>query len=376
MNVVSRVKTLLDKTERILKDNIYEANKYPWGKYRLISPDKRDFPEGFPGVWNWDTAFHAIAMIEFDMTLAKEQVLGFLQFQKENGLLPDVVFENGDIEERIGKPPVMADAAWRVYEADKSGDKDFLVAVFTPLVKNALFWESYRMCDGLFHYDGDCDKTDKALYQKIVGWESGWDNSPRWDNEPQNYYTVDLNCYMVTMYRALAKMAKALGYYYQGWEEKARILSENIENRLWNEELGSYCDYNYVTKSFSKTLSPAAFMPLYIGIASKQRAEKMNEIAKDHFLPGMPTVAYDDPSYCNNYWRGPCWLNVAYFAAKGLKDYGFVETAETVKETILDWVYNDGEFVHENYDAKTGEGLYASNYSWSCVFVRQFIFNF
>ena len=102
----------------------------------------------------------------------------------------------------------------------------------------------------------------------------------------------------------------------------------------------------------------------------------MNEIAKDHFLPGMPTVAYDDPTYCNNYWRGPCWLNVAYFAAKGLKDYGFIETAETVKETILDWVYNDGDYVHENYNAKTGEGLYAAYFSWSCVFVRQFIINF
>ena len=39
-------------------------------------------------------------------------------------------------------------------------------------------------------------------------------------------------------------------------------------------------------------------------------------------------------------------------------------------------LYNDGDYVHENYNAKTGEGLYAAYFSWSCVFVRQFIMSF
>ncbi len=369
-----RYETLLSKTERILKSNIYTQGNYPWGKYRLISPNKGDFPDGFPGVWNWDTAFHAEAMLEFDKDIAKEQIIGFLNFQKENGLLPDVVFENGDIEDRFSKPPVMAAAALKVYKDTE--DIGFLKAVYPKLVLNAEFWENERLNGGLFHYDADCDHSDKKLCYKLVGFESGWDNSPRWDNEPYNYYTVDLNCYMVTMYRALSEMAKILGEDSGEWDRKEKALCENIENRLWDEEKGVYADYNFKSRKFSSVLSPASFMPLYIGTASKERAEKMNETAKRDFLPGMPSVSYNDPSYSNDYWRGPCWLNVAYFAAKGLKDYGFTETADTVKDTILGWVYNDGEFVHENYDAKTGYGLKVKNFSWSCVFVRKFIKEF
>lgn len=365
---------LLSKTERILKANIYDEGKYPWGKYRLISPNKGDFPEGFPGVWNWDTAFHAEAMLEFDKEIAKEQIVGFLQFQKENGLLPDVIFENGDIEDRLSKPPVMAAAALRVYKSTE--DLSFLKEVYKKLALNASFWENERFNNGLFHYDADCDRSDRKLYYKLVGFESGWDNSPRWDDEPYNYYTVDLNCYMVTMYRALREMAEALGENGEEWHKKEKDLCESIESRLWNEEIGAYADYNFSKCKFSSVLSPASFMPLYIGTASKERAARMNEVAIDNFLPGMPSVSYNDPEYSNDYWRGPCWLNVAYFAAKGLKAYGYDKTANTVRDTILDWVYNDGEYVHENYDAKTGKGLKVKNFSWSCVFVRKFINEF
>lgn len=116
-------------------------------------------------------------------------------------------------------------------------------------------------------------------------------------------------------------------------------------------------------------------MPFFIETASKERAEYMNTVAQKHFLPGMPTVAYDNPSYSTEYWRGPCWLNVAYFAAKGLKNYCFTETAGTVKSTILEWLYNDGDTIHENYNSETGEGRNNPDFSWSCVFAREFIKN-
>lgn len=126
---------------------------------------------------------------------------------------------------------------------------------------------------------------------------------------------------------------------------------------------------------FSDVLSPASFMPLFIKTASCERAKLANDVAAEKFLPGMPTVSYDNPNFCNNYWRGPTWLNVAYFAAKGLKNYGF-DTADTIKNTILTWVENDGECIHENYNALTGEGLCAEKFSWSAVFVIEFILNF
>ena len=368
--MTDREKIIFDKAERILISNCYPPNRYKWGPYRMISPSQGHFF----GIWNWDSAFNAIGMIDIDIEIAKEQILGFLQFQKEDGLLPDVIWENGEIVDTFSKPPVMAYAAVKVFES--CNDIEFLKDVYPKLVLNEKFWTEKRLHNGLFHYDADrSDGCDDKEYDLRVRYESGWDNSPRWDGVPQDLWPIDLNCFMVMTYRSLAVMAEELGFDTKEWKEKEKNLTKNIESCLWNEQLKAYTDYDFVKQSFSDVLTPASFMPLFIETASKERAEYMNTVAQKHFLPGMPTVAYDNPSYSTEYWRGPCWLNVAYFAAKGLKNYGFTETAETVKSTIFEWIYNDGDTIHENYNSETGEGRNNPDFSWSCVFAREFIKN-
>lgn len=375
---------LLDKTESILISNIFPKDKkYPWYPYRMVSPDI-DF---FYGVWNWDAAFHAIGFLSIDSEIAKEQILGFTAFQRgTDGIFPDLMFysdgrrneltemyADGFIEYHYTKPPVMADAAWQVYE--QTHDLDFLETVYPRLVRNESFWTEKRMREGLFHYDADWSEGEE-MHNTWVGYESGMDNSPRWDSLPDAYYAIDLNCFIVTMYRALKNMADVLGEDSTVWGKKETALTEQIEKRLWNEEQGIYNDYNFQTGIFGTVLTPCCFMPLFVGIASREHAERCAQAAEKHFLPGMPTVAYDDPSYSLDYWRGPCWLNFAYFAAKGLKNYGFDAQADTVRDTILNWVDRDGDCVHENYDPKTGKGLCQRHFSWSCVFIREFLLNF
>ena len=88
---------LLNLAYTTLMNNVYEADGYPWSPYRCISP-ARSLPGlagAFTGVWNWDSAFHAVGVSRWDTALAKEALLGFMQFQKENGLFPDVMFESG-----------------------------------------------------------------------------------------------------------------------------------------------------------------------------------------------------------------------------------------------------------------------------------------
>ena len=365
---------LLKKSEKILKDNMYAPGEYLWGNYRLISPDK----DSFFGVWNWDSAFHAIGMIPFDIDIAKEQIEGFFEFQADDGMLADAVMENGSIYSKCTKPPVMAYAVKRVYEACK--DIDFIKRMYPKLVKNEQFWVTKRKYGKLFYYDAvKALCQTEAEYIKVMGFDSGWDNSPRWDASPQKSWAIDLNCYMVDMYRALSYFTNILGYSPKEWEEKEKELVSAIEETLWDDNAGAYVDYNFEAKKHSEVLTPASFMPLLLKTASEERAEKMAEIARRHFMPGMPTVAYDDLRYDatgdKSYWRGPCWLNVAYFAAKGLKNYGYTKEAEKIRDTILEWVDNDGEYIHENYNAKTGEGYCAKKFSWSAVFVREFILN-
>ena len=76
----------------------------------------------------------------------------------------------------------------------------------------------------------------------------------------------------------------------------------------------------------------------------------MAEIAKEHEMPGWPRVSYKDPNFDpTGYWRGRTWLNIAYFALKGLKNYGFTELAEEGRATILNFVRKTPGFICENY---------------------------
>lgn len=359
---------LVEKAVKVLQHNVSNSTDAPWGDKRCLLPNA----EKFQGIWNWDTAFHCVGLSRIDINFAMEHMETFCQFQLENGMFPDVVYANGKIVDTFSKPPVMAWACEIVYK--RSGDKEFLSRMYEKLIKNVLFWENKRCFEGLFHYDAELDKGKER--KDWIGYETGWDNSVRWDFGIRKLWAIDLNCYMVMTYRSLEFIANELGDDNSDWNRKAKQLSDKINNKLWNESVNCYTDRNYETGEFSNVLSPASFMPLYIHIAPQDAAIKCETVAHDKFGFGMPTVSYDNPNYGTNYWRGPTWLNVAYFAAKGLKDYHFDSTADKIKNTILGWIEKDGDKIHENYNSETGEGLCAEYFSWSAVFVMEFILNF
>ncbi len=370
---------LVKKASTILRSNVCEGSEYPWHPFRCIQPfGNCTIKDGGVGIWNWDSAFHSIGVSHWDIELAKEQILGFIQYQLDNGMYIDVKWANGSVADRSSKPPVLAWATAELFKNDN--DIEFVKKTYPSLVKNIQFWENERFYNGLFHYSADADKTPIDLLDLYTRYESGWDDSVRWDNPCAEYWAIDLNCYLIMSYRGLITLANALEKKSdaEAFEKKEKLLIKNINGYLWNDITKTYTDTNRFTGERSNITTPASFMPLYVNIATSERAIFMSKLAydKNKFYPGMPTVSYDDPEYSQRYWRGNTWLNVAYFAAKGLKNYGFNDVANDVKKTILTWVANDGEFVHENYNSTTGKGLFCPKFSWSCVFVLEFIFNF
>ena len=362
-----RDRELAARAYETLMGNLYAENTYRWSPYRCFSPGKKHFR----GIWNWDSAFHAIGLARFDPALAEESILGFLQFQREDGLLPDMIRTDGGIVTGFSKPPVLAWASETVYR--RGGGIGFLKEVYPILVKNVHYWEEHRCDRGLYHYDADAGED----YLTRVKYESGWDNSVRWDNGITEYYAIDLNCFMVMFYRSLAFMAQTLGFPSEEavWQARGLALTARINEVMWDEKHRYYADTSRLTGEVSDVLTPASFMPLYIGIASAERADAMRIVAEERFGGKMPTVSFDNPAYSNDYWRGPTWLNVAYFAAKGLKNYGFA-VADTIRETILDMCFADRGGIYENYDSVTGKGLYCNHFSWSAVFIMELIWNF
>ncbi len=361
---------LANRAYDILKENIYAPDAgFLWNPYRCLTPGNNKFR----GIWNWDSAFHAIGLARWDTALAEESILGFLQFQKADGLLPDVIRENGEIVDAYSKPPVFAWATEILY--NRGADTDFLRKVYPKLALNARWWESNRCDRGLFFYDSADKENEKYLLH--VQYESGWDNSPRWDAPANEYWAVDLNCFMVLAYRALKRIALISGKKEDAddWGKKEDRLVRLVNEKLWSKKDRWYSDAHRFTETVSSTLSPASFMPLYAMIASEDQAKAMCRIAEENFKGKMPTVSFDNAAFSNDYWRGPTWLNVAYFAAKGLKNYGFA-VADTIRESILDMCDSNKDGIYENYNSVTKKGQYCNCFGWSCVFIFEFLLNF
>lgn len=360
---------LLREAVKILYENTLQGEDMPWGSAPATSP----WSGSTAGLWNWDSVFHAITEARFDVPLAKSCIESFLKFQCEDGMLPDCIHVSGEVLAHSSKPPVFPWGVLKVYEADN--DVEFLKRCYPALVKNEEFWRKKRYDGTLFFYSAAYDvEKDDYLYAR---WESGWDDSPRWDVAPiTELWAVDLNCFMVLFYRSMKNIADILGEPSEKWEQREIETAERIETLLYDAEQRAYVDKNRVTGKFSKVLSPASFMPLFVGIASEEHAAAMAVLARDadKFYMGMPTVAYDDPSYSTTYWRGQTWLNVAFFAVKGLWDYGYRDTAIQIREFLLDMVYDNlSRGICENYDTVKRVGRYTARFSWSSAFVIEFI---
>ena len=365
--------SLLKRCAKTLDNNVFTHEELNINGKTMISPCwNRDGSDSFNGVWNWDTAFHAIAVSRWDKQLAFDQIEGFFEFMKEDGMLPDVHTIHGDTGYHSSKPPVFPWAALLVTERTK--DTSMAERMFDKLVTNIRFWETQRFDGKLFYYDAYIKGTEKEL--TYIKWESGLDNSVRWDDGILNLYPVDLNCFMLMAYRSLASLSDILGKDKTEWKTKANKMEVLIEETFWNEELKAYTDVDRFTGKFSSCLTPASFMPLYVGTASKERAEHLSHLAQDKekFNCNMPSVSYDNKEFSDNYWRGPVWLNIAYFAAKGLKDYGFT-VADKIKDNILNMCDGYKKAICENYDSVKNIGINKHNFSWSSVFIIEFILN-
>jgi len=364
-----RDKRLLERAYDNIMKNVSASTGCPWSPYRGIRPGRNEY---FKGIWNWDSAFHAMCVSRWDKELAIETLRAFMQYQREDGMFADVIRDDGKVENISSKPPVLATYVLLTYQ--RSNDKAFLQESFVRLKKNVKFWEKSRSENGLFFYDAEIE--DLKERDQYARWESGWDDSVRWDRDILKLYPIDLQCYMVMFYRALATMAEIFGENTTEWKQKEIILVEQINEKFYHEEKGIYTDIFKSNGEFSDVYSPASFMPLYIGVVPMERANKMAHFCKEHFYPAMPTVAYDDPNYVGNYWRGHSWLNVAYFAIKGLKQYGFESLANDMRNTLLDFADKNSDGIYEKYDADTGEGKGCPCFSWSSAFLMEFILNF
>lgn len=343
--------------------------------------------EWFHGFWSWDSWKHAAGLSRFAPDLAKDQVRAMFDYQTDDGFVLDCIYRDTTIENhnyRDTKPPL---AAWAVAEIIKR-DKDyvFLEEIYPKLIRYHNWWYAKRDHDkdGLCEY-GSTDGTVLA-----AKWESGMDNAIRFDFSgilknshgaySLNQESVDLNSYLYAEKLYLAQLGEILGKNEEAYELKsgASKLKSMIQDQFYDKEDGWFYDTSIDGSHFIKGAGSEGWTALWAEAASVEQAEAVKDKMMDEqkFFTKVPfqTMSKDHPKFdpLNGYWRGPNWLDQAYFGIKGLRNYEYDTEADKATLQIMDGatgLLEKGKSIRENYHPLTGEGREAQNFSWSAAHI-------
>ncbi|HSG07312.1 MAG TPA: trehalase family glycosidase [Longimicrobiales bacterium] len=337
---------------------------------------------GFHGVWSWDSWKHARALALFAPELAEEQMRVMLDWQDGAGMVPDVIYaDSTENNWRDTKPPLAAWAVAGIFDA--TGDTAFVREVYPALVAYHAWWYDNRDHDG----DGLCEYGSTDGTRIAAAWESGMDNAVRFDEAVMlenhegawslDQESVDLNAYLYAEKGYLAEMAEALGRADEAraYRVAADKLRTRIRDTMFDEETGYFYDVRMNSGEPIRVQGPEGWIPLWAGVATDEQARRVAAVMMDpekfFSLVPLPTLSMARSEFdpADGYWRGPVWLDQAYFGVRGLERYGFMDEGDALRARLLDapaGLTGQGP-IFENYDPRTGEGLNAPHFSWSAA---------
>lgn len=199
--------------------------------------------------------------------------------------------------------------------------------------------------------------------------ESGWDFSSRWFVDPNDLKTiitadivpVDLNVLLHHLEMSIAKGYAMLknALMVRHYKRLADKRHQAIMKYCWDESEGCFVDYNFRTGRSTGIKTLAMVFPLYGKIATQEQASKIAEIIEKEFLQsgGLLTTLEDT----GQQWDKPNgWAPLQYIAIEGLRNYGFDDLANEIKQRWLnknkEVFLTKGKMV-EKYNVEGGDGL-------------------
>lgn len=336
----------------------------------------------FNGFWAWDSWKHAAALALFAPDLARDQMRTMFDYQGADGMVPDCVFlGKAENNWRDTKPPLATWATLAIYRA--TGDRAFVAEMYDKLVRYHRWWFQARDHDrdGLAEF-GSTDGTRIA-----AAWESGMDNAVRFDGARMirngegawslDQESVDLNAYLYREKLELAELASVLGKATDQamWLKEAAAMKPLIQQRMFDAKAGYFFDIRLPGHEPVRVYGSEGWAPLWAGVATQDQAKAVSRVMLDpnKFATVMPfpTLAKDDPHFSpiKGYWRGPVWMDQAYFGVEALRHYGFNNEAnDMARRLVLNAQGLTGQgTTYENYDPLTGHGYQSPNFSWSAA---------
>lgn len=332
---------------------------------RVLSPVSRAWNEAWQGyvLFNWDTYLAALLFALDNKELAYANAIAVTQYPNENGNIGHYQMADGTVS-LMSQPPIGSMVCSMIFE--KYQDQWFLEEVFDNLLTWNRWWMDNRMVGDYLTWGGW-----KGADSQIAAWESGLDNSPMYDDIPMvetstasllNLADVGLNALYAADCQYLAEIASVLGRKAEALELSKRAERfKKLTSTLWNEEQGIYLNKLLATNGLSDRLSPTLFYPMIAEIPSAEQSQTM--ITKHLRSPDefggryiIPSIARNDPSYDNIYWRGAIWPPMNFLVYQGLKNYDHEMAAEVADSSYAMFMtaWTNHNFVFENINSQKG----------------------
>ena len=347
------------------------------------------------GFWLWDSAFHAIIFRWLrGQKLAYDQLAGLEAMQLSNGAVPISVAPKGPTtyelplrtgpgsptfgctlskslaEERLGtfsiisQPQLFAFGVWENYLI--SGDKALLEQYYEPMKRFGAWWQAER------------DAKGDGLVSIIHPYEAGRDNGKdQWGWVDGGIKSIDTVSYQYFHESQMAKIAEALDRKEEAERHRrlAEKIADSVNRTMWDEAMGFYVTVKADTYERIPVKTVAGLVPLFVGIATKERAARVVEhlTNPEEFWAAypIPSLSLDDPDFAGaGFWNGPTWINHNWFVIQGLIRYGYDEVAARLAHRTLELPISGGKrpLINEIYDPQDGRPVGCWNYPWSCLF--------
>lgn len=333
----------------------------------------RASPDLYPHQWSWDTGFIAIGLARLDTGRAARELLSLFEYQWTSGKVPHIVFNPkapshsyfpgaehwssaGTFPEAppappytsaLCQPPIHAVAARRIREVSLGSgeDSDSTIGFLRDIYPKLLRWHRYLLTRR--------DTERSGLVTIYHPWESGTDNSPRWDaaleqvevGEMPEYKRLDLqhiddpaerptgpeydrfiwlvelvkrarcdegalndshpflvkdvlaSSILVAANEALLEIADLIESPDTEREEISEWIDrgrKGLEN-CWDEEFGIYLDYDVRRDEPLRARTVAGFAPIVAGGLSQERLRRLIETLNSVWFAGHPRLRWPLP---------------------------------------------------------------------------------
>jgi glycogen debranching enzyme len=406
----------------------------------------RPAPRLYPHQWSWDSAFIAIGLAHSDLDRALRELETLFAAQWRDGRVPHIVF-NPEAEDYFPgpdrwasarstplaprapatsgliQPPVHALALQRILDLARRQSAASIVSRIDALYPKILAWHRYLARSR--------DPSETGLLVIYHPWESGTDNSPRWDcalariqvgeidayqrhdlkhvedvSERPTHAEYDRYLWLVELLKragyddaaiqrdypfqvrdvlmsaifaaacgALADVAEGISQPTSELVEWERRFSAGVTN-AWDPNLRLALDWDVITDEPVRVQTCSGLAPLVLPRAD---AELIRHVVDQLLGPGFagadglafPVVPSTVPRSVGfnprGYWRGPTWPVANWLFWFSLVQHGQREAAERLKQANIALLDRPAARFAEYFEPYTAEPLGSVEQSWTAA---------